>query len=202
MDKNVGGVTFRNANLEDAARLVEIYRYYVDNTAITFEWEAPSVKEFRERMRHTMERYPYIVAVEDGRVIGYAYVSPFVGRKAYDWSVETSIYLDASVRHHGVGKRLYETMETILKRMHILNLNACIGYPKINDEHLTTNSADFHAHLGYQMVGRFHDSGYKFGKWYDMVWMEKMIGDHPDNPAPVLNYNEVRDGLIGSVLTE
>lgn len=185
-------VTFRDACLDDAPRLLEIYRYYVEKTAITFEWTVPSLASFRERMKHTMEKYPYIAAVQDGLIVGYSYVSPFVGREAYAWSVETTIYLDAGIRHQGVGRKLYTVMEDILKNMHILNLNACIGYPKVDDEYLTKNSAQFHAHLGYQMVGRFHDSGYKFGRWYDMVWMEKMIGEHTENPDAVLNYHDLQ----------
>ncbi|MGN0363195.1 MAG: GNAT family N-acetyltransferase [Bilifractor sp.] len=193
-------VQFRNASLEDASRLLEIYRYYVENTAITFEWTVPSLEEFQRRMKHTMEKFPYIVAVQDEKIVGYSYVGPFVGREAYDWSVETTIYLDAAIRHHGVGKQLYSVMEMILKRMHILNMNACIGYPKKDDAHLTRNSACFHEHLGFRMVGKFHDSGYKFDTWYDMVWMEKMIGEHTVNPAPVLNYHDIEGSLIGEIL--
>lgn len=76
--------------------------------------------------------------------------------------------------------------------MHILNRNACIGYPKANDEYLTDNSARFHAHLGYTLAGRFHDSGYKFGRWYDMIWMEKTIGDHTDQPEDVIPYKMLK----------
>lgn len=194
-------VMFRNATLADAARILEIYRYYVEKTAISYEWTVPTLAEFQQRMQKTMQKYPYIVAVEDGRIIGYSYVSPFIRREAYAWSVEMTIYLDAEVRHHGAGKKLYEVMETILKRMHVLNLNACIGYPLKDDEYLTKNSAGFHKHQGYRLVGTFHDSGYKFGRWYDMIWMEKMIGEHTNHPEPVVNYNEVKAEFIGNLLT-
>lgn len=186
---------FRTATENDAPRLLDIYRYYVEKTAISFEWTVPSLEEFKSRMCRTLSRYPYIVAVQDDSILGYSYVSPFVGRKAYDWSVETTIYLDHSIRHQGVGKKLYFVMEQILKEMHIINLNACIGWPKEDDRYLTRNSAQFHEHLGYHMVGTFHSCGYKFGKWYDMVWMEKMIGDHPEKPEPVINYNILKDQL-------
>lgn len=188
-------ILFRNATLEDAKRILEIYKYYVEKTVITFEWKVPTLEEFKERMSHTMEKYPYIVAIQNKKIIGYAYVGSFVGRKAYDWAVETTIYLDANERHHGVGKKLYSVMEEILKRMNILNLNACIGYPTEDDEYLTKNSAQFHEHLGYKLVGEFHNCGYKFGRWYNMVWMEKMIGEHSKNPKEVLNYNEIKNSL-------
>lgn len=82
-----GDVVVRDAVPEDAERLVEIYRPYVETTAITFEYDVPTVGEFRGRMERTMEKYPYLVAEMDGYVVGYAYAGRFVGRAAYDWSV-------------------------------------------------------------------------------------------------------------------
>lgn len=184
-------IRIRTATPDDAARLVEIYAPYVTDTAISFEYDVPTAEAFRGRIAHTLERYPYIVAIANDEIVGYAYVSPFVGRAAYDWSVETSIYVDQRCRRMGVGGRLYAALEEILVRMGVLNLNACIGAPKEDvgpDEHLNNNSIEFHEHLGYRMVGRFHDSGYKFGRWYDMVWMEKMIGEHPDDVQPIRRF--------------
>lgn len=188
----VNDVQIRVAKLTDAPQLVAIYAPYVQKTAITFEYEVPTVDEFRDRMADTLKRYPYIVAERGGQIVGYAYVGPFKGRRAYDWAVETSIYVATDERHHGVGKQLYQALENICRTMGILNMNACIGYPAHADQHLTKNSAQFHAHLGYQMVGEFHQCGYKFGRWYNMVWMEKMIGQHADQPQAVQNFNDVR----------
>lgn len=188
-------IKFRNASLKDAKQILEIYKYYVEKTAITFEWSVPSLKEFKLRMKNTMKKFPYIVAFQGEKILGYSYVSAFKERKAYDWAVETTIYLDSSEQHHGVGKKLYFVMEEICKRMNILNLNACIAFPKKDDEFLTKNSAQFHEHLGYKLVGEFHDCGYKFDQWYNMVWMEKMLGEHLKNPQKVLNYNEIKNNL-------
>lgn len=181
----------RNATLEDAERILEIYDYYVKNTAITFEYETPSPEAFRERMRRTMQRYPYLVVLRDGRIAGYAYAGPFVGRAAYDWSCELTIYLDRNARKCGMGRMLYEALEKALFRMGILNLYACIGYPEQDDEYLTANSADFHAHLGFSKAGEFHKCGYKFGRWYDMIWMEKVIGEHKEKQPGVVPYRDV-----------
>ena len=115
----------------------EIYGYYVEHTVITFEYETPSVEEFQERMRHIMERYPYLVIKVDGKVEGYAYAGAFVGRAAYDWSCELTIYLDHNREKCGLGRKLYEALEASLKKMGILNLYACIGYPQVEDEYLT-----------------------------------------------------------------
>ena len=174
-------IEVRNAVLQDAGRLLEIYDYYVRNTAITFEYETPSQKEFAARMEHTMRRYPYLVIEEDGRVEGYAYAGIFKDRAAYDRSCEMTIYIDHNARKRGLGRRLYEALEENLRKTGILNLYACIGYPETEDEYLTKNSAEFHAHLGYITVGEFHKCGYKFGRWYNMIWMEKIIGEHGDN---------------------
>ena len=103
-----------------------------------------------------MRRYPYIVIEQDGVIQGYAYAGAFVGRAAYDWSCEVTVYLDKDARKHGMGRRLYEALEEKLCKMGILNLYACIAYPETEDEYLTANSADFHAHLGYTKVGEFH----------------------------------------------
>lgn len=172
--------TIRNAVIEDASRILEIYNYYVKNTAISFDYETPALDEWIARMVRTMSRYPYLVVEENGVIQGYAYAGSFVGRAAYDWSCEMTIYLDHNVQKCGMGRKLYETMEQELGKMGILNLYACIGYPDKDDEYLTTNSADFHAHLGYTRVGMFHKCGYKFGRWYHMIWMEKIIGKHEE----------------------
>ena len=167
------------ARTADAAQLLEIYAYYVEHTAITFEYDVPSVDEFRERIRHTLEKYPYIVCVEDGKITGYAYAGPFKARAAYAWCVETSIYVSKDARGRGIGSALLNELEGILKRQNILNVNACITVPRRGeDEYLTNASERFHEIKGYAKVGTFHDCGYKFGRWYNMIWMEKMIGEH------------------------
>jgi phosphinothricin acetyltransferase len=76
-------------------------------------------------------------------------------------------------------------------------MNACIGYPEVEDEYLTRNSAQFHEHLGYKLVGEFHKCGYKFSRWYNMIWMEKMIGDHLDDQPQIIPFPELElTGLI------
>ena len=181
----------RNAVLSDAERLAEIYAWYVERTAVTFEFAAPSPEEFRERMRGIMARYPYLVVEEEDRVLGYAYAGPFKGRAAYDWSCELTIYLRNDERKHGLGRLLYEELEQCLKAMGILNLYACIGVPEgEDDEYLTHNSQQFHEHLGFKEVGRFRRCGSKFGRWYTMIWMEKIVGEHTEKIEPVRNYRQ------------
>lgn len=179
-------VEIRIASLRDAKALLHIYEYYVKNTAISFEYEVPTIEEFKRRMTNTLKKYPYLTAVKDNEILGYAYAGPFVGRAAYDWSAELTIYLAPKKRKQGIGKKLYKALEEALAESGIQNLYACIGYPEVPDEYLTKNSAEFHEHLGYTKAGQFHKCGYKFGRWYDMIWMEKLIGDH--RAAPQLQH--------------
>ncbi|HIW83299.1 MAG TPA: GNAT family N-acetyltransferase [Candidatus Dorea gallistercoris] len=99
-------------------------------------------------------------------------------------------YIHSDGGHHGsgrsggLGRKVYEALEAALKERGIRNLYACIGYPSKEDEYLTKNSAQFHRHLGFEQVGEFHNCGYKFGRWYHMIWMEKIIGEHGNISPP------------------
>lgn len=185
------GLRIRPAVPEDGPQLLEIYAPYVERTAITFEYEVPTEEEFTGRVRHTLSRYPYLVAEGEDGLLGYAYAGPFHVRAAYDWAAETSIYLREDRQKQGVGRALYEALERVAQAQHILNLNACIAVPEVEDVRLTRNSLRFHARMGYRMVGQFHQCGYKFGTWYDMAWMEKQIGAHRVPPAPVIPFSEL-----------
>lgn len=190
-------IQIRTATVRDAEYLQEIYAPYVKNTAITFEYEVPSVEEFQRRMENIQKRYPYLVAECDGEILGYAYASSFHERAALGWCVETSIYIRRGYRKMGVGKGLYDALENACRRMGILNLYACIAYPEIEDEYLTKNSVEFHEHLGYRLIGEFRQCGYKFDRWYNMVWMEKQIGEHGKNQPPVRTLMDTRSFLGG-----
>ena len=186
-------IIIRTAMPSDAEAIQAIYAPYVAHTAITFEYQVPSVEEMRSRIETTLKKYPYFVAVEGSKIVGYAYVGPFKERAAYDWAVETSIYVDRNHRRNGMGRILYEALEDICRKMNLTNMNACITCPKEGheDPHVSKDSIHFHQTLGYRLVGRFHDIGYKFDSWYDMGWMEKMIGEHDKNMADVIPFPDL-----------
>lgn len=181
-------MNIRVAAPEDAEKILKIYEPYITDTAITFEYDIPSVEEFRDRICKTLNRYPYYVAEQNGEIVGYAYASEFKGRKAYDWSVETSIYVKRDLHGQGIGKALYEVLENALKKQGIRNVNACIAYTEQEDAYLTNDSMYFHEHFGYALVGTFHKCAWKFDKWYDMIWMEKMIAEHGENPEDIIPF--------------
>ncbi len=188
-------ITVRNVQTADAPRLLEIYARYVTDTAVTFETAVPSLEEFAGRIRRVTEKYPWLVVERDGAVEGYACAGPFKDRAAYDWAAETTVYLDHRATGGGLGRLVYEALEKALKAMGILNLYACIAYPEEEDAYLTKNSADFHAHLGYRLAGTFRQCGFKFGRWYDMVWMEKILGPHPADQKPVIPWKDCDAGI-------
>lgn len=171
-------MTVRNVTLNDAEILVEIYRPYVEKTAITYEYEVPSVSEFAGRIEAITKKYPYICAEENGEITGYAYAGVFKGRRAYDWSVETTVYVKQGKHRKGTGKALYQRLEEELNKIGIKNMYACVAVPEVCDEYLDFNSRDFHQHLGFEVCGKFTKCAKKFGRWYSMVWLEKFIGKH------------------------
>lgn len=169
----------RMADVADAPGLLAVYAPYVLHTPVTFEYEIPSEKEFARRIGETLKRYPYLIAEEGGQPVGYAYASAFKSRAAYDWSVENSIYIEEGRHGQGIGRLLYGTLEKCLAEQNICNLCACIAYPN-------PSSIAFHEKTGYRTVAHFTSAGYKGGKWYDIVWMEKQLTPHQVPPKPFI----------------
>ena len=147
-------VSLRFATVEDAQELVNIYRPYVEITAISFEYETPSVEEFAGRIAEVLEQFPYLVAVNHGEIVGYAYAHPYGVRKAYSWSVELSVYIRRDCRGLGIGRTLYDAMEVLLRAQNITNLYVLIAGVDEEDEFLTHDSQKFHLAMGYEFVGK------------------------------------------------
>ena len=185
-------ITIRTASVQDAPKLLEIYEYYVKNTAITFEFEVPSPAEFENRIATTLQNYPYLVAEVDGNIAGYIYAGRFRARAAYDWSASTSVYLSRKYQRLGIGRMLYERLEEILKKQNITNLYAGVADPVEEDEYLTRNSERFHEAIGYKTVARFQGCGSKFGRWYNLIEMEKFIGEHTCPPKEFIPFRELK----------
>lgn len=165
----------REALESDAARLSEIYSYYVTDTAVSFEYEAPSVEEFERRIKSIKRKYPYLVCMRDDKAVGYVYAGTYSTRKAYDWTVTTSIYVDRDCRRQGVGALLYDSLEEELRKRGIVNLLAGVAYCEREDEYLSDDSKDFHVRMGYSQVAHMKSVGKKFDRWYDLLWFQKNI---------------------------
>ncbi len=178
---------------KDCEKILEIYSYYIENTAITFETEIPSVHDFCLRVKGIAEKYPYLVYLDDGEVVGYAYASKYAERAAYCYDVEVSVYVMEKYHGSGVAAKLYECLFKILYEQGFYNLYAGITLP--NDK-----SQRFHEKFGFTQAGLFHNTGYKFGKWLDVVRLEKALKKH-DTPTPIILINELPADIISAILS-
>ena len=180
----------RLATAEDAEEILAIYAPYVRNTAITFEYDVPDVGEFCTRIETTLKNYPYLVAVEEGKIVGYVYAGAFRKRAAYQHSAEMSIYLDEQCRQQGIGRLLYQELEQRLLEQNVLSVYAGVTTSdRENDAFVTNTSVRFHEKMGYTKIGEYHLCGYKFDQWYNVAWFEKTLGIRPEKPAPFIPFS-------------
>ena len=168
-------LSIRDVQISDAPRLIEIYSYYVLNTAVSFEYDVPSVDEFVRRIKNTTEQYPYLVCVKDNKVVGYAYAGAYSSRKAYEWTAAASIYVDKDYHRQGIGSLLYDSLEEKLKAQGIVNLLAGVAFCDKEDEYLSHDSRKFHICKGYSQVAHMIKIGKKFDRWYDLLWFQKRL---------------------------
>jgi phosphinothricin acetyltransferase len=168
-------VALRPATLADAAAIAGIYAPYVADTAISFEEVAPAPAAIVTRMTGA-PRLPWLVAVNNGAIIGYAYASPHRSRAAYRWSTDVSAYLTPSHRGQGVGTSLYRQLLTEVRTLGYISAYAGITLPN-------PASVRLHERVGFTRVGVFRDVGYKHGQWREVGWWQLRLADPPDNPA-------------------
>ena len=180
----MGEIIIRPVTAADAAELVSIYAPYVTGTSVTYEYDVPTVEEFRGRIENITKNYPCLAAVEDGVILGYAYASAFHPRAAFRWSAEATVYLRKEAHGRGIGRMLYEALEEILRKQNVLTVIALIADP--NPE-----SVAFHEKLGYRVAGRLTNCAYKQEMWRGMFYLEKFLGEHEGEPKPFIPYPEI-----------
>ena len=173
----------RLAKLRDCTDILRLYAQYID-TAITFEYTLPSFSEFFDRMQDILEHYPYLAAVEDGKLLGYAYAHRAQERAAYQWNAELSIYLDRGCTGHGYGRALYSALLELLRLQGVRTAYGVVTMPNEKSEHL-------HLALGFRKSAVFPHSGYKNGAWHDVAWFEKEILPNTSPPSPVISFPEI-----------
>ena len=194
-------IKIRMATKEDAPALLDIYTPYVLETAVTFEIEPPTLEEFTARVERILERYPYIVAEKDGAILGYAYAQAFRPRAAYSHAAETSIYVRKDLRSRGLGRRMYEALAKLLLLQNVFNMEACIAHCEPADEYVPATSRLFHTRLGFKHAGSFNKCALKFGRWYDMIWMERILATRtPQETSPFRPLPDVDQPYIDAVL--
>jgi phosphinothricin acetyltransferase len=176
-DLGVGAVTIRAVSLADASAIGAIYAQVVEDTHISFEIDPPSSEEIATRISSVTAAFPWLVATDDGDVVGYAYAGPHGERAAYRWSVDTSIYLAAGARGRGVGTTLYRELLSELTALGYVSAFAGIALP--NDA-----SVALHQRAGFASVGSFPLAGFKLGRWWDVALLRRALNEPTATPEP------------------
>ena len=168
----------RDADAADAERCADIYAPYVRDTAISFESEPPSAAEMAERIAGAQRAHAWLVLADHDQVVGYAYGGPFMARAAYRWATAVSVYLDPTRHRRGSGRALYEALfDRLAARGH---RTALAGIALPNDA-----STGLHRALGFELVGTYRRVGWKLGRWHDVAWYQRPLGDDDGPPAPL-----------------
>jgi phosphinothricin acetyltransferase len=186
----------RMATPDDAAAIAGIYRPIVESTAISFEIVAPDVDEMRRRIQEITASQPWLVCAWDGVVAGYAYAATHRARAAYQWSVDTSVYVDERFRRRGIGEALYRSLFALLTAQGYANAFAGITLPG-------SASVALHEHVGFTPVGIYRRVGYKLGAWHDVGWWQRPLDRGEAGPSPIRSIDDVRraagfDALLAS----
>jgi phosphinothricin acetyltransferase len=178
--------TIRSATAADAAAIADIYAPAVERSHVTFETTTPSVEEMADRIRGTVDRYPWLVCECDGEVAGYAYANEHHERAAYQWGVDVSVYVHERWRRRGVARGLYESLFELLGMQGLFTAYAIVALP--NDP-----SVALHESFGFERVGIYHNAGYKHGEWYDVGHWELPLRPPEDSPDPPTPAADLRD---------
>ncbi len=181
----------RFAAPEDAEALLAIYACYID-TPITYEEVLPSPAAFAGRIREIGSVYPYLVAEEDGRILGYAYAHKIHERAAYQWSAELSVYLAPEARGRGLGTRFYTVLIALLRLMGVRTVTALVTLPNERSERL-------HRRMGFTPLCVYRHSGFKAGAWHDTCYFERQLGPY-DAPAPLRPVGKLDPAAVAAIL--
>ena len=170
----------------DADHVLEIYKPYVLNTYITFEYNVPSPEEWKNKIEKITTKYPWLVCTYKEEITGYAYGSTHRDRTAYQWSPESTAYMSEKFHRKGIARILYETLFAMLKLQGYINVYAGVGLPN-------TKSEEFHKALGFTELGIFKNVGYKLGAWHDTKWFQLHLSPHTINPSPPKSIAEIKN---------
>lgn len=185
-------MTLRFAAPEDVSALLSIYERYI-STPITFEYTLPSLEEFARRVASVQTFYPYLVAEENGELLGYAYAHRIAERAAYRWGAELSIYLRPDAVRRGLGKQLYQSLFALLRLQGVRTVYGLVASPNPASEGL-------HRSLGFHRMGVQRNAGYKNGRWVDLIWFEQSIAPYVHQPGPVLPVGQLAPKDIETAL--
>jgi len=183
----------RLAKPADAEGILKVLAPYIKDTAINFEYEVPDAAEYAKKIEAISQKYPFIVCEIEGEIVGFAYASPFNSRAAYMWDAELSVYVDKNYLRLGIGHSLYSALIEILKLQNIQNVYGGVTVPNENSEWL-------HKSLGFELVAVYRKVGFKLGRWHDVAWYVKYIGNHVTPPGPVIPIASLNEVEVSEIL--
>jgi L-amino acid N-acyltransferase YncA len=182
----------RLAKPTDADAVLAIYAPYIINTAFTFEIEVPSTEIFAQRIMDYQENWPWLVYETDGFIAGYTYATKHRERVAYQWCVESSVYVHNDFQHIGIAKTLYNSLFEILKYQGCRNVYAGITLP--NDK-----SVSFHKTFGFIWIADYKNIGYKLNKWNTVSWWQLQLNEYSDDPIAPIKFPEVDNSVLDAI---
>ena len=174
----------RIAEPGDASAIAGIYRPAVADGATSFELDPPDAAEMARRLEKTLSRTPWLVCEHHGDILGYAYGGTHRERPAYRWTIEVSAYVRRDRHRSGIGRGLYTSLFAVLVLQGFRTAVAGITLPN-------PASLALHESVGFSRIGVYHAIGHKFGRWHDVVWLERRLADYPPDPEPPVTLSEV-----------
>lgn len=182
----------RAANINDAEEILAIYAPYIENTSFTFETESPGIEAFAERINSYLQNWAWLVCEIDGKIAGYAYATRHRERMAYQWSVESSVYIHDDFQRRGIANALYIALFDILKLQGFRNVYAVINLP--NDR-----SVAFHESCGFEYFATYEKVGYKLGKWKNVGWWRLVLNEFAYEPLPPIKFSELDKQFLSEI---
>ncbi len=182
-------------NIEDASSILDIYTPYIKDTSFTFETEVPSIPDFQKRIDDYLYNWPWLVCEKDGLITGYAYGAKYRERTAYQWCVETSVYIHDDYQKCGLAKALYESLLEILKVQGYRNVYAVINLPN-------EKSVKFHESCGFSFFAMYPKVGYKLGQWKNVGWWQKNMNEYNMQPSPPIKFSELNKDFLEQLFLE
>lgn len=179
--ENWAAEQLRFATEQDADQILEIYRYYVENSTATFAYTAPTSEEYRRWVQNSAKEYPFLVLEREGKILGFACAHRWRDREAFDWSVETTIYLAPDQTQGGRGLRLYGTLLALLHKQGVYHAYAVLAHPNPASEAL-------HAKLGFLRLGYLPACGFKHGGWHGNTIWDFTLHQAKGKPEPILPF--------------
>lgn len=189
-------MTIRPIRMQDIPAVLAIYKPFVEGTAITFEYETPSLDAFAKRVQGITGYFPWLVCeAGDGRIAGYAYASRQRERAAYQWNAEYSVYIDPAFHRRHIASALLDCLDKLLALQGFINVYSLVTQPN-------EKSMALHAARGFEIVAVYEETGFKLGEWLGVADLVKRLAPLPDVPAPTVPFHALPESTVRQILEE